>query len=134
MKASEEFKSTLIAPCGIYCGVCYAHLREKNKCFGCRTDFDTKPKYCIQCRIANCDLLAKTKSGFCFECEKFPCQRLKQLDKRYRTKYNTGLIRNLVLIKEKGIQTFLKLEKNLRTCPDCGSLISVHRNNCTTCN
>jgi len=41
MKASEDFKSSLIAPCGIYCGVCYAHLREKNKCFGCRTDFDT---------------------------------------------------------------------------------------------
>jgi len=134
MTTSSAFERILVAPCGIYCGACYAYLRDKNKCHGCRIDFETKPLSCVRCRKANCDLLAKTKSGFCYDCNKFPCQSLKQLDKRYRTKYNTSLIENLILIKEKGMPEFLKIEQEKRTCPECGSIISIHRDNCQTCN
>ena len=28
----------MIAPCGINCGFCMAHLRDKNKCPGCNSD------------------------------------------------------------------------------------------------
>jgi hypothetical protein len=134
IKSHDTFESILTAPCGIFCGVCSGYLRTRNKCHGCRNDSETKPNYCIHCRIANCELLAKTNSGFCYDCGKFPCPRMKQLDKRYRTKYNTGLIQNLMLIKEKGMTTFLSLEKKRRTCPDCGSIICIHRNGCTNCN
>lgn len=124
----------LIAPCGIYCGACYMFLREKKRCFGCRIESVDKPKYCYKCKIANCERLLKTSSGFCNDCEKFPCQRLKQLDKRYRTKYNTNLIQSQIVIKEKGMDTFLNQESATRTCPNCGSVVSMHWKDCAQCN
>ena len=133
MQPPVVFESEMIAPCGINCGACRAFLREKNSCPGCRTDSALKPKYCISCIIANCDLLAETRSGYCYDCEQVPCKRLKQLDKRYRTKYRTGLIQNLMTIKEMGMSAFLKLESDLRTCTTCGSVISVHSDHCTVC-
>jgi hypothetical protein len=134
MKTLVSFDSSLIAPCGMNCGSCLAYLREKNRCVGCRFHSDTKNKSCVQCIIINCERLAETGSGFCYDCEKFPCQRLKQLDKRYRTKYNTGLINNLLMIRDKGMASFLKFETKRRTCCYCGSVLSVHRDNCPTCN
>jgi len=53
----------------------------------------------------------KTKSKFCFECEKFPCLRIKQLDKRYRTKYNMSVLENLENIKKLGVREFVQNEK-----------------------
>ncbi len=126
--------SKLIAPCGIYCGVCYMFLRERKRCLGCRIDSIEKPKYCERCKIAHCEILSKTPSGFCFECENFPCQRLKQLDKRYRTRYGASLIQNQIDIKEKGTNAFLNQESTTRTCPKCDSVISIHWKCCAKCN
>lgn len=125
--------SKLIAPCGIYCGACYMFLRDKKRCWGCRIDSAEKPKYCDKCIIANCERLSQTTSGFCFDCEKFPCQRLKQLDKRYRTKYDTSLVQNQVDIKEKGSKSFLASESVKRTCPKCRSVVSIHWKDCKSC-
>jgi Protein of unknown function (DUF3795) len=124
----------MIAPCGINCGTCIAHLRNRNKCCGCRPDSGFKVNHCSTCRIRNCEYLSKTGSKFCYDCEIFPCLRLKQIDKRYRIKYKTGLIQNLIIIKEIGIYKYLKNEIARWSCPNCGSLISVHRDNCLTCN
>lgn len=133
MKTSLTFDKALIAPCGMNCGTCIAFLRDKNKCYGCRIRFADKQKSCSQCIVKNCIQLAETTSNFCYECKSFPCKRLKQLDKRYRTKYRTSFIENLMMIKEKGITKFLKLEAQRRSCPDCGSVVSVHRNKCSKC-
>jgi hypothetical protein len=69
----------------------------------------------------------------CYECDTIPCKRLKELDKRYRISYNTSLIQNLAVIKEKGMDTFLAHEMKHRTCQGCGLLISIHSNGCSTC-
>jgi hypothetical protein len=130
---SVTFERSMIAPCGMNCGACYAFLREKNKCCGCWLFSDPKLKSRYNCRIKNCDLLQKTTSKYCYECEIFPCQKLKHLDKRYRTKYNTGLIQNLLIIKEAGMENFIAFETKRRTCPDCGSTLSVHKANCLIC-
>ena len=134
MNSSVTFERALIAPCGMNCGTCIGYLREKNKCCGCWPDSGHKPVYCVSCRIKNCEYLARTNSKFCYDCEKFPCRRLKQLDKRYRTNYKVSFIKNLATIKENGINKFLTNEAVRWTCPDCGSVISVHRDNCPTCN
>lgn len=126
--------SKLIAPCGIYCGACYIFLRDKKNCLGCRVASPAKPKYCDKCKIAHCESLLKTASGYCFECEKFPCQKLKQLDKRYRTTYSTSLIQNQIDIKDKGINAFLNQESKTRTCSKCGSVVSIHWKECQNCN
>jgi hypothetical protein len=127
------FDKSMVAPCGMNCGTCIAYLREKNRCYGCRVDFKDKRKTCVECRIKNCDKMEDRASGFCYDCESFPCEWIKHMDIRYRTKYRTSLILNLLMIKEKGIESFLTIEAERGTCPDCGAVLSVHRNNCLKC-
>lgn len=124
----------LIAPCGMNCGLCIGHLRKEKPCSGCfKIDDENKPKVCRSCKIVNCDLLAETQSGFCFDCEKYPCTRLKNLDKRYRTKYGMSMIKNLTYIKDHGLEKFLKSEENKWKCTVCGDGLSVHRDFCLNC-
>jgi len=124
----------LIAPCGMNCGLCIGHLREKNPCGGCfKKDDENKPKQCRSCLIVNCDLLAKTESGFCYDCEKYPYARLKRLDKRYRTNYGMSMIENLTYIQNLGLEDFLKNEEIRWTCPECGFGLCVHRDICLNC-
>lgn len=124
---------SLIAPCGLNCGLCLAYLRTKNHCHGCRGEDHGIPAYCRKCIIRNCELLSQTKSKFCYECEKYPCKRLKQLDKRYRTRYHVSLLENLEFIKNKGADKFLTVEKERWTCPECGATLCVHRGFCLNC-
>jgi hypothetical protein len=133
MKTTVTFDRTLIAPCGMNCGTCIAYLREKNKCPGCRIFSADKSISNQRCIIPKCINLEKTTSKFCYDCETYPCKRLKQLDKRYQSKYKTSFLENLKMIKENGIDNFLVLESKRRTCPECGSVMSVHRVNCLTC-
>ena len=133
MKTTISFDKSQIAPCGMNCGTCIAFLRDKNKCPGCRVYSADKAVSIQRCIIPKCIYLEKTESKFCYDCEKYPCKRIKQLDKRYITRYNTSFIENLKMIKEKGIEEFLIFESKRRTCPHCGSVLSVHRGYCLTC-
>jgi ribosomal protein S27AE len=133
MVPQATFDRLMIAPCGMNCGTCIAFLREKNRCPGCRIYSNDKAISIQRCIIPRCIDLEKTVSKFCFDCEKYPCKRVKQLDKRYRTKYKTSFIENLRMIKEDGIDSFLAFESKRRTCPYCGSVLSVHRDNCLIC-
>jgi nickel-dependent lactate racemase len=132
-RTAIEFTKEMIAPCGMNCGSCLGYMRDKDHCPGCRTYDPAKPGYCRQCIIIRCDQLKETESKFCYECPKYPCTRLKALDKRYKTKYNTSFFENLSLIKEKGIEKFLAFETERRSCPQCGSTICVHRSDCFEC-
>jgi hypothetical protein len=122
-----------IAPCGINCATCLAYLRKKNTCSGCRSDNASKRKYCTTCGIKNCIFLSVTESKLCYECTKFPCVRIKHIDKRYRTKYNLSLISNLEKIQEIGLGKFLESENEKWRCNNCGGTICVHRGFCLSC-
>ena len=134
MTLSVRFERNLIAPCGMNCGTCLAYLRDKNKCCGCWPETGQKVNHCFTCSIKNCEYLADTSSKFCYECEKFPCKRLKQLDKRYTTKYRTSFIENQLSVKENGITKFLEDQTAKWTCPGCGATLCCHRSNCLACN
>ena len=124
----------LIAPCGMNCGLCIGHLREKRPCGGCfKMDDANKPKVCRSCKIVNCELLAETDSGFCYDCAKYPCTRLKNLDKRHRSKYRMSMFENLAYIKKNGLETFLEKEEKKWKCTNCGAGLSVHRSFCLNC-
>lgn len=134
MKNNEVPATQLIAPCGMNCGICLAYLRDKNVCFGgCQGDDKYKSKSCAQCIIRNCSLLKLTDSGFCFDCPKYPCLRLKQLDKRYRTKYSMSMLENLEYIKNNGLEKFTRKENERWKCIHCGGTICVHRGYCFDC-
>jgi len=90
-----------------------AYLRDKKKCPGCRTDDESKAKSCNRCIIKNCDQLKKNNWKFCSDnCKKYPCRRLKNLDKRYRTKYDMSMIDNLESINKNGIDNFINNEED----------------------
>jgi len=124
----------MIAPCGMNCSLCLAQLREKKKCLGCNSDEGYKANSCANCIIRNCQVIKENKSGFCYECDRFPCPRLKQLDKRYRLKYHMSMIENLLQIKDQGMSSFLDGQTSKWTCKDCGGVICVHRGYCLNCN
>lgn len=128
----------LIAPCGMNCGVCVSYLAmtiDLNKkgfrrtyCAGCMP----RGKHCVFMR-KHCNLVGKGLVRFCYECQDFPCRRLKILDKRYRTKYHLNMIENLNFIKEHGIGRFLEKEAAKWRCPDCGGVICCHNGLCLNC-
>ncbi len=123
----------LIAQCGMNCGICAAYLRTKNKCFGCKISDVGKTEARLRCKILNCGVSGADKVEFCFQCDAFPCDKIKHLDKRYRTKYAMSMIENLLDIKELGIRKFLANEHKRWLCPRCGGTICVHKGYCLTC-
>ncbi|VVB50876.1 Uncharacterised protein [uncultured archaeon] len=126
-------KISLIAPCGMNCGICIAYLREKNKCPGCRGTDINKPVTRVKCKIKTCNELKKNNLKFCFSCEKFSCANLKHLDKRYQTRYNMSMIENLENIKRLGIRKFVRNERTRWTCSKCNGTICVHKGYCYSC-
>jgi hypothetical protein len=129
----------LIAPCGMNCGVCANYLAlqydlkkkgfHKSYCPGCRP----RGKNCTY-MDNHCHLLGKGLISFCYECNDFPCCKLKYLDKRYRTFYHMSNIENLEFIKINGMESFLKKEAQKWKCPQCGGAISCHNGICFNCN
>ncbi len=100
--------ASLIAPCGMNCGICRAFLRQKNPCHGCRYAGQNRPKTRLYCKLRVCK---KRKGEFCCDCPEFPCARLRHLDERYRTKYGMSEINNLKYIRRNGLEKFLKKEQ-----------------------
>ena len=126
-------KASLVAPCGMNCGICSAFLRDKNKCAGCRGSNTNKPVTRVRCKIKTCGAFQKGNARFCFECKKFPCDNLQYLDRRYRTKYKMSMIENLQSIKNFGIRKFLRNEEVRWTCLHCAGTICVHTGLCIDC-
>ncbi len=122
------------APCGIDCALCLGYQRPRNRCVGCSVMAGNKPGYCLRCRIANCERLATLPEPFCSPaCDSFPCKRLRDLAKRYRTKYGVDLLANLDAIARVGWHEFADENRRAWTCGDCGGLLCVHRPNCLLC-
>lgn len=123
----------LVAPCGINCRLCMAYGRKVDPCPGCRIDDPNKKPTCLNCRIKNCEKLVNGSYQYCDECADFPCERITHLDKRYRLKYATSPIENLQMIRKLGIRKFVQLDLNRWTCPQCGSIMTMHRPTCPAC-
>ncbi len=127
MEAKNLFRTPLIAPCGMDCALCSACLRKKNRCGGC----SAPDRLCtITCTIAACE---RVKDRYRHTCGAFPCRRLNQLDKRYRTKYQMSMPDNLAAIRKDGIRAFVKSERERWTCTGCGGTIDVHHGRCAAC-
>ena len=106
-------------------------LRDFNQCINIDKN---NPKTRCKCIIKNCNELKKNNWKFCSDkCEIYPCQRLKSLDKRYKTKYEMSMIENLKYIEKNGISKFTENEVERWKCPKCGGVICVHNRKCYNC-
>ncbi len=121
-----------VAPCGVICDICLGYQRVKNKCVGC-LNVGNKPYHCTVCSIKSCEEKKGNEELLCYDCSKFPCKRIKNLDKRYTLKYGESPIQNLNKIKEIGLQAFIEIEKEKWKCNNCGQLLCVHREVCLHC-
>ncbi|MGL4605851.1 MAG: DUF3795 domain-containing protein [Eubacteriaceae bacterium] len=121
----------MIAPCGVNCMACSAHLDKKNPCPGCRApEVKITRKSCRNCVKKKCAF----EQGFewCFECGRFPCSHIKSLNKRYLKNYNVDLVQN-GLDARQDMASFLKAQKKRFTCEICGGIINQHHRHCSEC-
>jgi len=121
----------MIAVCGMNCAYCYAHHKKKKPCLGCRQSDEGKPEHCRKCKIKDC--ANNMRASLCSECSDYPCVLIKRLDKSYRTRYNESLVNNMKVITEKGIEYYLKFEKERLKCPECGGILNIHHKKCSEC-
>lgn len=131
--STQTIDETLMATCGMNCAICIGHLRQRDPCAGCNGSDEHKPMHCVVCRIKNCEKLQGAPAHFCYTCGTFPCARLKQLDKRYRARYGMSMVENLRRIQSDGMEAFLVNEAARWRCPQCGELLSAHRDECLHC-
>jgi hypothetical protein len=131
-------QAELIAPCGANCSTCTGYLAYKHQV----KQKGVKMPYCQGCRPQNkqcawlkkrCGLLLNNKINYCFECPDYPCDKLKHIDKRYRTLFRTSFLSNLDIIKEEGIEKLLEKEGAKWKCPQCGDVICCHNGICYSC-
>lgn len=130
--------NNLAAPCGAYCGACRDYLLwkkdlfeergRKSGCKGCRI----RNKNCTYIR-RDCPPLRKKEFDFCYECEKFPCQKLEKIDALYRERYSVNMVGNLKRIEKIGVEKWLQEQEELYKCPNCGGEICVHDAECYDC-
>ena len=98
----------MIAPCGLNCALCSGYQRQQDRCGGCNSD-SVRPGYCTSCIIKYCLEKQGDNTQVCnSSCAKFPCRRMKDLDKRYRTKYGESGLENIALIEQIGLEAFTK--------------------------
>lgn len=122
---------TLLAPCGIDCGICSGYLREKNRCPGCLNATETTLKHIFTCSKKIC---AESQGiTYCYECKKFPCYNLKKLEKRYSTQYGESPVNNGIFVRDFGLEAFKKSQLLRWTCQNCGEGLNVHKSKCPGC-
>lgn len=131
MKMPNIIETTMLAPCGINCMVCYKHCYHKKPCDGCLNGDNGKPEHCRKCKIKNC---VKEKGlSYCFECFEYPCKQIKSMEKSYNSRYNVSLVKNSNVAKEIGLVEFMKLQQKEYNCSVCGGIISIHDAECSEC-
>ena len=124
-----------LAPCGVYCGACPSFQKS---CFGCSSDNEkASRKSRTACRIRVC-CYSKENHAYCFECEQFPCSKIKKKlinshpeDSRY--KYRHELPEMAEQFKKLKFDDFLQFQNDRWKCPSCGGIVHFYRYKCGQC-
>jgi hypothetical protein len=136
----------LLAPCGLYCGVCgvlmahrndnqkfkerlsalYACSPEEIACEGCLSD--KRFKYCRQCPIRSC-AQEKNYEG-CHQCGDFPCSFIADFPLPVGKKV---ILRAIPAWRELGAEKWVQEEEQRYHCPHCGNALFRGAKRCRTC-
>ncbi|MBN1916055.1 DUF3795 domain-containing protein [Candidatus Dojkabacteria bacterium] len=98
-----------IASCGIDCGLCPRfYTKGRSRCPGCGgSKFSSKHP---SCSILTC-CVKKNNFEVCSECNQFPCSKMRDWDKGDSFVTHKVSLSNLKLIKNQGIDKFLKQQR-----------------------
>ncbi len=147
-----DINKALLAPCGLYCGVCAIHIADRDnnsrfkeilvnvykpfsktandiKCKGCLSENQEDIfGYCKICPIRDC---VKNK-GFesCYQCNDFPC---KLIDKFPIPVGKKVILRAIPRWKELGTEKWVDEEEKRYHCPECGNSLFRGAKRCNIC-
>ena len=131
MKMPQKIETTMFAPCGMNCMVCYKHCYHKKPCAGCLNNNVGKPEHCRKCRIKDC--VQDQGLTYCFACSYYPCKLIKNLEKSYNSRYRASLMKNSESVRQHGLIAFMEQQKEKYACPNCGGIVSIHDMECSEC-
>lgn len=136
----------LLAPCGLYCGVCgilIAHRdgNEKFKerlatvygvepemlvCDGCKSD--NVWGFCQVCPIKSCT----EERGYegCHQCDDFPCDHINNFPMPVGKKV---MLRAIPQWREMGTEAWVEAEEKRYICPSCGYKLFRGAKRCRSC-
>lgn len=150
----SRINRNLLAPCGLYCGVCgvlYA-TRDKNvkfmekllanyqrtmpgldnltvkdlECDGCLSD--RKSVFCRHCAIRDC-VQARGYEG-CTQCGDFPCQYIDSFPMPVGKKV---ILRAVPYWRDHGTEKWVRDEETRYVCADCGHRLFRGAKRCNKC-
>lgn len=128
-----EVKRGLLAPCGMYCGVCGIYIAHRDNnikfkerlttvynvpveqiaCKGCLSDQPSV--FCLTCDIRSCTK-SKGIEG-CHQCTDFPCQFIEDFSIEVGKKV---ILRAIPTWRELGTKKWVEEEEHRYICPHCG--------------
>lgn len=131
MKMPNTIDAVMFAPCGMNCKICYKHCYHKMSCDGCLKSDIGKPEHCRSCRIKDC--IKQKGISYCFQCDEYPCKRIKNLEKSYNKRYQASLMEHSKAVQQYGLEAFMAMQEVTYTCSRCGGIISIHDRECSEC-
>lgn len=148
----NNINKDLLAPCGLYCGVCAIHIADRDnnfkfknvlvdvykpftksiddiKCSGCLSE---NPEnifgYCKSCPIRDC-ILKKSYDG-CYQCDDFPCKFIDNFPIPVGKKV---ILRAIPQWKKLGTEKWVEEEEKRYHCPECGNSLFRGAKRCNKC-
>ncbi|MBI5601799.1 MAG: DUF3795 domain-containing protein [Deltaproteobacteria bacterium] len=141
-----EINKELLAPCGLYCGVCaimmahrdnnqklkerlapaYGVSPEEIRCRGCLSD--EVFGYCTTCAIKSCT----RQKGYegCHQCSEFPCEHIHNFPVPVGRKV---ILRAVPQRREMGTEKWVEAEEKRYRCPHCGEQLFRGVKRCRHC-
>lgn len=145
-----DINKALLAPCGLYCGVCAIYIahRDNNlklkeklmnvykpfaetiddiQCLGCLSD-EVVFGYCQTCPIKSC-VKEKELEG-CYQCDEWPCKNIKRFPIAVGKKV---IMRAIPQWRELGTEKWVEQEEMRYQCPECGNSLFRGVRRCNKC-
>jgi len=141
-----EVNKELLAPCGLYCGVCGVIIATRNddhkfrqrlstvygvrpdqvRCRGCMSD--DLFVYCQVCPIRDC-VNEKGYQG-CHQCDDFPCGHIEKFPLPVGKKVQ---LRAIPQWRKMGTEKWVEAEEKRYVCPNCGYKLFRGAKRCRSC-
>ena len=145
-----EVKEELLAPCGLWCGVCSIYIAHENNnikfkekllpaykafaktlddiaCTGCLSE-DTVFPVCKMCAIKKCCKDRNIKG--CYQCEEFPCKYIDNFPIPVGKKV---ILRSVPFWRKHGTEKYVEAEMDRYHCPECGNQLFRGAKRCNQC-
>ena len=145
-----EIKKELLAPCGLYCGVCSIYIADRDNnlkfkeklvnlykafvkttdeiaCSGCMSD-GTIFSFCQRCPIRSCVKDKEIES--CHQCDDFPCKFIENFPIPVGKKV---ILRAIPTWREKGTKKWIEEEEKRYQCPECDNPLFRGAKRCNKC-